>query len=90
MTVINTSQANMSRFNTGLVHLPSCASTLICDDNTAQKKKTTTLSPQWKPQDVLVCQCVCADVNSVYQGTFIQPAGSSQHVIMLYTSHLIN
>jgi hypothetical protein len=85
MTDINTSQPNMSRFNTALVHLPSSASTVICDDKTV-KKKTTTLSPQ----DVLVCQCVCvcADFNSLSQGTLIHPAGSSQRVIMRYTSHL--
>jgi hypothetical protein len=61
MTVINTSQANMSRFNTGLLLcLPSSTSTLICDENTAQKKKkkAMTPSPQRQAQYVLVCQRV--------------------------------
>jgi hypothetical protein len=80
----------MSSFNTGLVHLPSSASTLISDDNTKQNKKNGILSPQWKPQDVLVCQCVCWRQFRASKGTSIHPAGLSQHVIMWYASHIIN
>lgn len=44
MTVINTSQGNMSRFTTGLAHVPSSASAVICDDNTAQTKNYNTVT----------------------------------------------
>ena len=61
MTLIDTSQANMSRFNTGLVHVPSSASTAICD-NTAQTKNYNTVTTTETTGRAGVG--VCADVNS--------------------------